>query len=251
MTDTPATPGAAARREQLRKNLSAVRERINEAAAAAGRSDPVGLVVVTKFHPFSDLVHLAELGVTKVGENRLQEAQAKAAEWAEAVAADPALRRPALHMIGHIQSKKTGAVARIADMVESVDSVKVADGLSRGRVREIDEHGAAPLPCLVQLSLDGDTARGGVPLAQAEALADHVAAADGLELAGVMVVPPLHGEPAAHFARAAAVWAQIRAGHPEATTFSAGMSGDLEDAIAAGSTLVRVGTAIMGPRPIP
>lgn len=245
------TPDPTARRDELSANLTAVRERIAAATAAAGRTDEVGLVVVTKFQPFADMRLLAELGVTTMGENRLQEAQGKAAAWDEACAADPELRRPALHMIGHIQSKKTGAVARFADMVESVDSIKVADGLSRGRVRQIEEAGAAPLPCLVQLSLDGDTARGGVSLEEAEALAAHVAAADGLELAGVMVVPPLEGEPAAHFARAAAVWERIRAAHPGAATFSAGMSGDLEDAIAAGSTMVRVGTAILGPRPIP
>lgn len=216
-------------------------------------------MVVTKFHPFSDQVHLAQIGAGDLGENRVQEAQAKAQEWEDAdpnIAAGGLLDaesfppRPRLHMIGHIQSKKTGAVARWADEVQSVDSIKVAEGLSRGRVREIDEFGAAPLRCLVQLSLDGDTSRGGAAAADLDGVCARIAELPGLELGGLMVVPPLDGESATHFERAAGFWADLRSEYPEATEFSAGMSGDLEAAISAGSTCVRVGTSILGPRPI-
>ena len=251
MTPHPGSDNAQ-RRAELEHNLASVRARISAACAAADRSDDEPrLVVVTKFHPVEDMRLLAELGVREMGENRVQEAQAKAQAWEDMTAAEPQLQRPRLAMIGHIQSKKTGAVARWADEVQSVDSVKVAAGLARGRAREIEQHGATPLSCLVQLSMDADTARGGVPVDDVLSVADEVAAADSLVLSGVMVVPPLNGEPAAHFQGAAESWAALRETYPEATEFSAGMSGDLEAAIAAGSTCVRVGTAILGPRPIP
>ena len=154
-------------------------------------------------------------------------------------------------MVGNIQSNKAAAVAGWADRVHSVHSVKVAGGLDRGRARRLEEGGAVgPLPVLLQLSLDGDTSRGGVSREDLPALADHVAGLDHLTLAGLMVVPPLEGEAAAHFADAAEVVADLRRTHPGATEFSAGMSGDIEAAIAAGSTCVRVGTAILGPRPV-
>ena len=213
-------------------------------------------MVVTKFHPFADQVHLARIGATDLGENRLQEAQAKAQSWSEGESGGAMLdgevmpQQPRLHMIGHIQSKKTGAVARWADEVQSVDSIKVAQGLSRGRVREIEESGAEPLRCLVQLSLDGDTSRGGVAAEDFFSVCEEVANLPALELGGMMVVPPLEGEPERHFAEAAKIVDDLRARFPQATEFSAGMSGDLAVAISAGSTCVRVGTAILGPRPI-
>lgn len=243
---------AEARRRELAEAVATVRARISAACAAAGRGarEP-RLVAVTKFHPVTDMLHLARLGVTDMGENRVQEAQAKAEQWEQWLAAEPTLPQPRLSMIGHIQSKKTGAVARWADEVQSVDSLKVAAGLSRGRLREMEEHGTPPLACMVQLSLDGDPGRGGVVADDVHVLADAVAEADALVLTGVMVVPPRDGDPAAHFAAAAAVAERVRAAHPEATEFSAGMSADFEAAIAAGSTCVRVGTALLGARPIP
>lgn len=237
------------RTDELASRLAATRERVDAARAAAGRTDEVDLVVVTKFHPIDDVIRLARLGVCDVGENRVQEAAAKAADLAAADAELAAAVR--WNMVGNIQSNKAAAVAGWADRVHSVHSAKVASGLDRGRARRAEQvDGPDPLPVLLQLSLDGDTSRGGVAREDLIALADHVAGLDNLTLAGLMVVPPLEGEAAAHFSDAAEVAACLRAAHPAATAFSAGMSGDLEEAIAAGSTCVRVGTAILGPRPV-
>jgi len=131
-----------ARRDEIAHNLEVVRGRIGAACEAAGRSaDEVTLTVVTKFFPASDVRLLAELGVTDVGENRHQEAEAKVAETA-----DLGLR---WHFIGTLQSNKAAAVAAYADVVESVDRPKLLNGLSKGaRLR------SRPLDCLVQVSLD-------------------------------------------------------------------------------------------------
>ncbi|PAY24335.1 YggS family pyridoxal phosphate-dependent enzyme [Dietzia natronolimnaea] len=237
------------RTEELAARLAETRERLDAALAAAGRQDGVDLVVVTKFHPVGDVARLARLGVRDLGENRVQEAAAKVADLS---ATEPDLARAVRwNMIGHIQSNKAAAVAGWADRVHSVDSVKVASGLDKGRGRAAaDGDHPGVLPVLLQLSLDGDTSRGGVARDDLPALADHVAGLDHLRLAGLMVVPPLSGPPAAHFAEAARVAEELRRDHPGAREFSAGMSGDLESAIAAGSTCVRVGTAILGPRPV-
>lgn len=237
------------RTEELAARLAETRGRLDAALVAAGRDDQVDLVVVTKFHPVTDVARLARLGVHDLGENRVQETAAKVADLS---AAEPELAASVRwNMIGHIQSNKAASVAGWADRVHSVDSARVASGLEKGRARVASERdGVEPLPVLLQLSLDGDTSRGGVARADLPELADHVAGLGHLRLAGLMVVPPLEGESAAHFADAAEVAATLRRDHPGAEEFSAGMSGDLESAIAAGSTCVRVGTAILGPRPV-
>lgn len=237
------------RADELATRLAATRQRLDAARAAAGRTDEVDLVVVTKFHPVTDVVRLARLGVRDVGENRVQEAAAKVSDLAAADAELAAAVR--WNMVGHIQSNKAAAVAGWADRVHSVDSAKVADGLEKGRARAAGERDdVTPLPVLLQLSLDGDTSRGGIAREDLPGLADHVAGLGHLRLAGLMVVPPLEGEARAHFADAAEVAAALRREHPDAVEFSAGMSGDIEEAVAAGSTCVRVGTAILGPRPV-
>ena len=237
------------RSDDLAARLAETRQRIDAALAAAGRTDGVELVVVTKFHPVDDVIRLAGLGVRDVGENRVQEAAAKVADLAAAEADLAATIR--WNMVGNSQSNKAAAVAGWADRVHSVHSVKVANGLDRGRARLAEERdGVDTLPVLLQLSLDGDTSRGGVSRDDLPALADHVAGLEHLSLAGLMVVPPLEGEAATHFEDAAEVAAALRRAHPDAVEFSAGMSGDMEEAIAAGSTCVRVGTAILGPRPV-
>lgn len=240
------------RTDDLARRLAETRDRVDAALASAGRTDDgdrVDLVVVTKFHPLADVARLAGLGVRDLGENRVQEASAKVSELA---AQHPDLAASVRwNMVGHIQSKKAASVAGWADRVHSVDSVRVADGLERGRARTAAERdGVAALPVLLQLSIDGDTSRGGVTGRELPGLADHVAGLEHLRLAGLMVVPPLEGEAAAHFEDAAAVATRLRRDHPYAGAFSAGMSGDLESAIAAGSTCVRVGTAILGGRPV-
>jgi PLP dependent protein len=227
------------RADELAARLDVVRRRIDAASEAAGR-DPgdVSLVVVTKFFPASDVRLLADLGVTEVGENRHQEAEAKAAECA-----DLGLR---WHFIGGLQSNKAGAVAHYADVVESVDRAKLVGPLSRGadaRGREVD--------VLLQVSLDPPGAEhrsGADPDALAD-LAQRVGEADELRLRGLMAVAPLGEEPDEAFARLARIRADFLREHPDATVLSAGMSGDLEAAIAHGATHVRVGSAVLGPRP--
>ncbi|MGN0065047.1 MAG: YggS family pyridoxal phosphate-dependent enzyme [Nocardioides sp.] len=227
------------RREELAGNLAAVRERIDVACRAAGRApEDVALVVVTKYFPASDVRLLAELGVTDVGENRHQEAQAKAAECS-----DLGLR---WHFIGGLQSNKAAAVAAYADVVESVDRSKLVAPLSRGAV----ERGQS-VDVLVQVSLDppGADHRSGCPVAELSAVASAVEEAEGLRLAGLMAVAPLGEDPGTAFDRLAAVRAEFLPAFPQATALSAGMSGDLEAAIARGATHVRVGSAVLGERP--
>lgn len=227
------------RAADLERRLGEVRERVAAACRAAGRdADEVTLVVVTKFFPASDVRVLADLGVRDVGENRHQEAEAKAEELA-----DLSLR---WHFIGGLQSNKAAAVATYADAVHSLDRAKLVGGLSRGatgRGRDLD--------VLVQVSLDppGADGRSGAEPDQVGDLAARVAEADGLVLRGVMGVAPLGGDPGEAFARLAEVAADVRRDHPAASWISAGMSGDLDEAIAHGATHLRIGSAVLGPRP--
>ncbi|WP_435151807.1 YggS family pyridoxal phosphate-dependent enzyme [Micromonospora aurantiaca (nom. illeg.)] len=234
------------RRAELAAGLARVRARIADACAAAGRRrDEVTLVAVTKTYPAADVVALAGLGVTDVGENRDQEAAPKA----EAVAAAGAA--PRWHFIGQLQRNKARSVVRYADVVQSVDSVRLAAALdaAAGAVRD------RPLDVLVQVSIDGDPARGGAlpgaadPQRGLDPVAAAVAGADGLRLAGLMAVAPLGWEPDRAFARLAELAEALRADHPGATVLSAGMSGDLESAVGHGATHVRVGSALLGMRP--
>jgi pyridoxal phosphate enzyme (YggS family) len=227
------------RADEIAANLDAVRRRIRDACTEAGRpEDDVSLVVVTKFFPASDVRVLADLGVTDVGENRHQEAEAKAAECA-----DLGLR---WHFIGGLQSNKAAAVAAYADVVESVDRAKLVGPLSRGaRAR------GAEVDVLLQVSLDppGADHRSGAAPADLPDLARRVVEADLLRLRGLMAVAPLGEDPRTAFARLADVREELVREHPGATVLSAGMSGDLEAAIACGATHVRVGSAVLGPRP--
>lgn len=228
------------RRAELESGLGEVRGRIEQACADAGRdASQVTLVAVTKFFPASDVRLLADLGVTDVGENRHQEAEAKAAECA-----DLGLR---WHYIGGLQSNKAGAVARYADVVESLDRPKLVGRLDRGA----QERGR-PVDVLLQVSLDppGAEHRAGAEPDDLAVLAESVAAAEHLRLRGLMAVAPLGEEPSSAFARLAEVRAHFLDQHPSADLLSAGMSGDLEAAIAIGATHVRVGSAILGSRPL-
>lgn len=227
------------RGDEVAANLDVVRRRIAAACAEAGRpDDDVSLVVVTKFFPASDVRLLAELGVTDVGENRHQEAEAKAAECA-----DLGLR---WHFIGGLQSNKAAAVASYADVVESVDRAKLVAPLARGahsRGRDVD--------VLLQVSLDPPSAdnRSGAAPADLADLARRVEGAGTLRLRGLMAVAPLGEDADAAFARLAEVRETFVRDHPRATALSAGMSGDLEAAIHHGATHVRVGSAVLGERP--
>jgi len=230
------------REEQLGDRLAAVEDRIRAACLAAGRSrEEVTLVVVTKYFPASDLRVLAGLGVGHVGENRHQEAVAK-----REACADLEL---AWHFIGRLQSNKVAAVGSWADVVQSVDRPRLLDGLSRSateRGRDLD--------VLVQVDLEPPLdrgGRGGVAPDGAVALAEAVTSAPGLRLRGVMAVAPRDGDPAEAFTDLARIRAAVTAVAPTATWLSAGMSGDLEAAVACGATHVRIGTAVLGLRPQP
>lgn len=219
----------------LAERLAAVREGVADAARAAGRS-PAELttIVVTKFHPASLVRELASLGVRDVGENRHQEAQEKAAELADLDLV--------WHFVGQLQSKKARQVRRYASVIHSVDRVSLADAL-RSEEDDVD--------VFVQLNLTEDPARGGVADRDLELLVEHVLATPGLRLLGVMAVAPLDEEPARAFERVRRASERVRAIEPSAALISAGMSQDYREAIAAGATHLRIGTAITGNRPGP
>lgn len=218
----------------LAERLAAVDAGIADAARAAGR-DPaeVTRIVVTKFHPASLVRELAELGVRDVGENRHQEAQAKAAETAGLP-----LR---WHFVGQLQSNKARAVRRYAFAVHSLDRVSLVDALAS------DD---PPIDGFLEIDLSGEPGRGGADPADAEHLAERVLETPGLRLAGVMAVAPLGAEPRAAFARLREVSERIRTLAPDADRISAGMSGDYAEAILEGATHLRIGTAITGMRPL-
>ncbi|WP_406470219.1 YggS family pyridoxal phosphate-dependent enzyme [Streptomyces hirsutus] len=237
------------RREELAANLADVEERITAACAAAGRGrEEVTLIVVTKTFPASDVRILSELGVRHVAENRDQDAAPKAA-----ACADLPLR---WHFVGQLQTNKVRSVAGYADFVQSVDRSRLVTALSKEAVRNGRELG-----CLIQVALDADEPatgggrgeRGGVAPDGVAELARLVAGAEGLRLDGLMTVAPLTGEYAgrqqAAFERLMDLSTDLRAAHPAANMVSAGMSADLEQAVAAGATHVRVGSAVLGVRP--
>jgi hypothetical protein len=243
------------RPEELARNLAATRNRIAAACAAAGR-DPaeVTLIAVTKTYPASDVLALARLGLTDFGENREQEAAPKAA--AVAAAGQPVT----WHFIGQLQTNKANGVARYADFVHSVDRVRLVRALAtaaRAAGRE--------LTCLVQVSLDpGDLnagageagehaaqARGGAPAATLAEVAAAIEAEEGLTLGGLMAVAPRYADPANAFAPLRQLSEVVRSVNASATVISAGMSGDLEEAIECGATHLRIGTALLGDRRLP
>ncbi|MFE2922927.1 YggS family pyridoxal phosphate-dependent enzyme [Streptomyces goshikiensis] len=228
-----------ARRAFLAGRLAAVRERIAEAARAAGRDHTgITLITVTKTWPAEDVRLLAGLGVRDVGENQDQQASAKAAVCAGLA---PAL---SWHFIGQLQSNKAPSVARYADMVHSVDRASLVSALGKAA-----ERAGRELRCLIQVSLDGTAGRGGAHPDEVPRLAALIAGRRGLTVAGVMAVAPPQEPAGQAFARLGPVRERLLGEHPGAVVMSAGMSGDLEAAIAAGATHVRVGSAILGHRP--
>jgi len=226
----------------LAENLRAVRTRIDVAARAAGREpSSVALLAVSKTWPAADVRDLAALGQLDFGENRAQELVAKAGELT-----DVPVR---WHFIGQLQRNKAAAVARLGAVVHTVDRASLAGALDR-----VGRELGRPVDVLVQVDLGGAAgelaARGGAAPGDVPGLADVVAGCPGLRLRGLMAVAPRDEEPGPAFARLAALADRVRADHPDAVEISAGMSGDLEEAIAAGATVVRVGTALFGDRPL-
>ena len=233
-----ASPGPTDRRDEIAARLSAVRARIAAACDAVGRGhDEVTLIAVTKTYPVSDIQLLSELGVADIGENRDQEAAPKAAEAA-------ALHLPLTwHFVGQLQTNKAASVVSYAQVIHSVDRLRLVSALgSRAR-----QEGRV-VTCLVQISVDDDPERGGAPSSQVNIVADAIAAEEGLVLGGVMAVAPLGMDAGVAFRKVRTLADEVRSVHPEAVMISAGMSADLEQAIEAGATHVRVGTALLGGR---
>jgi PLP dependent protein len=231
-------PGGGERLAGLAANLAAVRASIAAACAAAGRSPAeVSLIAVTKTFPVPDIMRLYHLGIADIGENKDQEAAPKVAALA---AAGVELR---WHFVGQLQVNKAASVASYAYMVHSVDRIRLVDALGRRAVAA-----GRQVRCLVQVGLDDTVGRGGAEPGQVLELAAAIEDRDGLALGGVMAVAPL-GHPARPaYARLREIAEMVRSAHPGAQVISAGMSGDLGDAIAEGATHVRIGTALLGGR---
>ncbi len=260
------SPSADQRSSELADRLAAVRARIGAACAAAGR-DPaeITLIAVTKTYPASDVLALASLGVTDFGENRDQEAAPKAGEVAAAfaaagMAAPPVTDGPASagrpvtwHFIGQLQTNKAHSVAGYADVVHSVDRTRLVRALGAAAATMPPGRNVAgtALTCLVQVSLDADPSRGGVPADRVLEIAKAIEAEPWLALGGLMAVAPLDADPVRAFAPLRGLSAVVRSVNPAATVISAGMSGDLEPAVAAGATHLRIGTALLGNRTPP
>jgi PLP dependent protein len=226
----------SSRRAELAARLTEVQDRISRACDAAGRSPAeITLIAVTKTRPASDVRLLSELGVTDVGENRDVEAAPKAAQCADLDLT--------WHFIGQLQTNKCASVVRYASVVHSVDRLRLIRALGQAARRAERVMG-----CLIEVSLDGDPARGGAQADDVPALAQALEAESGLVLGGVMAVAPLGVAPAEAFAKLRDSAAAVRAVRPSATAISAGMSGDLEAAVQAGATHLRIGTALLGDR---
>ena len=247
MTGTVATT----RELELADALAAVRARLAAAAEAAGRNEnEIELLPVTKFFPAADVSILHHLGCDAFGESREQEASDKAAEVSNILGGVP-IR---WHMVGRIQRNKARSIAGWAYAAHSVDSARVIDALERGATRALAEGDrTAPLRVYIQVSLDGDEERGGVDVGNPGAVDELCAAAqaaEALEFVGLMAIPPLGADADAAFARLQSELERVQRSYPQRLELSAGMSSDLEVAVKHGSTCVRVGTALLGQRPL-
>jgi pyridoxal phosphate enzyme (YggS family) len=230
-------------REHLQANLRAVHERITKAARGAGRDpDGVRLIAVSKSFPAAAIIDAAHAGQRAFGENYVQEALQKMAEVASK-APELALE---WHFIGPIQSNKTRAIAEHFDWVQSVDRLKIAERLSGQRPGTLP-----PLNVLLQVNISGEASKSGVAPEDTAALAAAVDRLPRLRLRGLMAIPEPELDSTRQsvpLARMKRLFDRLRSDGLWLDTLSLGMSADLEAAIAAGSTMVRIGTAIFGER---
>ena len=245
------TAVATTREAGLKRALTVVRERLARAAEAAGRdSDEIELLPITKFFPATDVLILSHLGCEAFGESREQEAAAKFAECNSSEPIPP-IR---WHMVGRIQRNKARSIANWAYAAHSVDSAKLITALDRASADALaDGARSGPLRVYIQISLDGDVARGGVDVGRPD-LVDELCAlvqsAQGLQFEGLMGIPPLGSDPDRAFARLQTEHRRVQEAYQQRLELSAGMSSDLEAAVKHGSTCVRVGTAVLGQRPL-
>lgn len=243
MADTGPAAAERERARRIRDNYDAVRERVDAAAARAGRAaESVRVMAVTKGFAVDHALAAVAAGLDLLGENRVQEAAGKHGDRS---------RPYELHLVGHLQRNKARDAARLFDAVQSIDAVHTAAALERrcavlGRT----------MPILLELNASGEPTKAGFPaaddlLASAEEIA---AGCPHLSLAGVMTIGAHTDDEAAvraSFARLRAVHERLLGDHPEARVLSMGMSQDFELAIEEGATLIRLGTALLGPRPEP
>lgn len=230
---TTDSPVATTDRHPAAMRLETVRSRIAAAALQAGRdAGDIRLIAVSKTFAADEIRPVITAGHHLFGENRVQEAAAK---W-------PELRRRAphleLHLVGPLQSNKVKDAVALFDVIHSVDRDKIAAGLAR----EIAAQSRAPR-LLVQVNTGAEPQKAGVPPEEVDAFVARCRAVHGLDIGGLMCIPPLDDAPAPHFALLARIAERL-----ELKDLSMGMSSDFEAAIAHGSTMVRVGTAIFGAR---
>jgi len=221
----------------LAQNLRQTLQRLENAALAADRPGP-RLLAVSKTHPAGAVAALAAAGQRAFGENYVQEAAGKvrdlvalSLEW---------------HLIGHLQSNKAAQAAQLFDWVQTVDRPKLVEALARQR-----DPARVPLNVLVQVNIDDEASKHGCRPEDVPALADLIASQPRLALRGLMAIPAPHPDPAARkqaFTRMRALFDALAARYPGVDTLSMGMSDDYPQAIAEGATMVRIGTALFGPR---
>jgi pyridoxal phosphate enzyme (YggS family) len=227
-------------RERLAEKLPRLRDRIAGAAVAAGRSpDAVRLVAVTKAHPLEALEAALDAGLRDLGENRVEELEHKVT----ALGRD----RAVWHMIGHIQGRKAARAVGLAHMIHSVDSVRLAQRLSRTAVERSLE-----VPVLAQVNTSGEESKSGLAFASAVEEVHRMAELPGLDVGGLMTMAPFVDDEAvlsAAFGCLRETLEAVRAVAPGVgAELSMGMTNDLEIAIREGSTVVRIGTALFGER---
>ncbi|WP_273857527.1 YggS family pyridoxal phosphate-dependent enzyme [Photobacterium sp. GSS17] len=227
----------------IKQNIEQVISQIGLAAEKCGRPvDSVQLLAVSKTKPIAAIEEAIAAGQRAFGENYVQEGVEKIQHFADSENA-AAL---SWHFIGPIQSNKTRPIAEHFDWVHSVDRAKIARRLSEQRPADM-----APLNVLLQVNTSGETTKSGLAFAELAALADEVAAMPNLVLRGLMSIPEKaddYDSQLTAFQSLADAMQTLKTRHPQMDTLSMGMSGDLDAAVAAGSTIVRIGTAIFGAR---
>lgn len=219
------------------EGLEQVRVRLASAVASAGRpADAVRLVAVSKFQPVSAIRDAYAAGQRDFGENYVQELQEKAAELAE-------LTDLRWHLIGHLQRNKARSVVTIASLIHTVHSAELA--------RELDKRATRELRVLVEVNVGGEAQKGGCAPAELGVVLDAISATQQLRVAGLTCVPPVTPEPsgAKQYFDELVRLREVHGGAQRLPELSMGMTADLEYAVSAGATMVRVGTAIFGHRP--
>lgn len=232
--------GARDRGDRVADRLAAVRARIERACAQAGRRpSDITILAVTKGFGSEAIQAALDASIADIGENYFQEAQAK---FAGVAWPSSPVRR---HFIGSIQRNKARRIAGLFDMVQTVDRADIAEALDAGA-----ENAGKVLDVLVQLNVSADD-RNGVKPGECAQLVAAIERLKHLRLRGVMAIGPLDPSAVAPaFAGAGKIFDDLAARTPGVDTLSLGMSEDIEEAIAAGSTLLRLGTALFGPRPV-